>query len=88
MYQPTTGRACSCSPGEERDNCPHCEGTGREIDFCAIHEARKERKKRSRRQVLSVDCESEAREHPDAGAYCNKCGRELVDRIVEILTAN
>lgn len=36
ITQPTTGRACSCRPGRERDNCPRCEGTGKEIDFQAI----------------------------------------------------
>lgn len=35
-YQPKTGRACSCKPGIQRDNCPACEGTGMMIDFAAI----------------------------------------------------
>jgi hypothetical protein len=35
-YQPKTGQACSCKPGQERDNCPSCEGTGQRIDFAKI----------------------------------------------------
>ena len=35
-YQPKTGAACSCKPGQQRDNCPQCEGTGQRIDFAAI----------------------------------------------------
>lgn len=38
-YQPKTGEACSCRPGQERDNCPQCEGTGMRIDFKAIRAA-------------------------------------------------
>lgn len=32
MYQPKTGASCSCKPGVQRDNCPHCEGTGHVVD--------------------------------------------------------
>ena len=35
-YQPKTGIACGCRRGIERDNCPACEGTGKQIDFAAI----------------------------------------------------
>ncbi len=35
-YQPKTGAKCSCRRGQERDNCPQCEGTGMCIDFAAI----------------------------------------------------
>lgn len=35
-YQPKTGQTCSCKPGQQRDNCPQCEGTGMRIDFAAI----------------------------------------------------
>ncbi len=35
-YQPKTGIPCSCKPGQQRDNCPQCEGTGQQIDFAAI----------------------------------------------------
>ena len=35
-YQPKTGEACGCRPGNQRDNCPACEGTGQKIDFAAI----------------------------------------------------
>lgn len=39
-YQPKTGAACGCKPGDHRDNCPNCEGTGMVIDFAAIRRAR------------------------------------------------
>jgi hypothetical protein len=35
-YQPKTGAKCGCRPGQQRDNCPRCEGTGEVIDFAAI----------------------------------------------------
>lgn len=35
-YQPKTGQPCSCRRGQQRDNCPACEGTGMKIDFAAI----------------------------------------------------
>jgi hypothetical protein len=35
-YQPKTGAACGCRPGQQRDNCARCEGTGNVIDFDAI----------------------------------------------------
>lgn len=35
-YQPKTGQSCHCKPGQQRDNCPDCEGTGQRIDFAAI----------------------------------------------------
>lgn len=35
-YQPKTGQKCTCRPGQQRDNCPTCEGTGMVIDFAAI----------------------------------------------------
>ena len=35
-YQPKTGQPCHCKPGQHRDNCPACEGTGMQIDFAAI----------------------------------------------------
>lgn len=36
---PITGRLCFCRPGQARDNCPACEGTGMQIDFAAIRAA-------------------------------------------------
>ena len=42
-FTPKTGATCSCRAGIERDNCPNCEGTGKVIDFRAIHAAREER---------------------------------------------
>lgn len=35
-YQPKTGQACHCKRGQQRDNCPDCEGTGMRIDFAKI----------------------------------------------------
>lgn len=32
---PTLG-PCTCKRGQQRDNCPQCEGTGQRIDFAAI----------------------------------------------------
>jgi hypothetical protein len=40
-YQPKTGQKCYCKPGEERDNCPNCEGTGEVIDFKSIRDRNK-----------------------------------------------
>jgi len=42
-YQPKTGVKCSCKPGQQRDNCPNCEGTGMVIDFAAIRNRTKKR---------------------------------------------
>lgn len=39
-YQPKTGQPCHCKPGQHRDNCPDCEGTGQRIDFAAIRARR------------------------------------------------
>lgn len=44
QYQPKTGQACSCRRGQERDNCPACEGTGQRVDFAAIRAAAKQAK--------------------------------------------
>lgn len=40
-YQPKTGAKCVCRPGQQRDNCPTCEGTGEVIDFAAIRNRNK-----------------------------------------------
>lgn len=37
--QPKTGSPCHCKRGQQRDNCPDCEGTGQRIDFKAIRSA-------------------------------------------------
>jgi hypothetical protein len=34
--QPKTGQPCTCKPGQARDNCTLCEGTGQRIDFAKI----------------------------------------------------
>ena len=38
-YQPKTGVPCDCKRGQQRDNCPQCEGTGQQIDFGAVRAA-------------------------------------------------
>ena len=45
------GHACNCRRGQERDNCPACEGTGHRIDFASI---------RARRAPLVLDLSSPA----------------------------
>lgn len=40
---PQGGDPCSCRPGQARDNCPQCEGTGRRIDFRAHREEMKKK---------------------------------------------
>ena len=37
-YQPKTGQPCGCKRGQQRDNCPECEGTGQRIDFQALRQ--------------------------------------------------
>jgi hypothetical protein len=32
----STGQKCTCRKGVERNNCPHCEGTGWRINFRAV----------------------------------------------------
>jgi hypothetical protein len=38
--QPKTGQPCHCKRGQQRDNCPDCEGTGMRIDFAALRARR------------------------------------------------
>jgi hypothetical protein len=62
-YQPKTGAKCSCKRGQQRDNCPNCEGTGQVIDFVAIRAAVKasmEAKRRLEylRRQLRAECMS------------------------------
>lgn len=45
------GNPCNCRRGQERDNCPACEGTGKRIAFAAI---------RARRAPLVLDLSSPA----------------------------
>ena len=39
-YQPKTGLPCHCRKGIQRDNCPTCEGTGLQIDFARLRQAK------------------------------------------------
>lgn len=55
VYSPKTGAACSCRRGIERDNCAACEGSGRQIDFKAIHARRVSEEKRATRQVTPME---------------------------------
>lgn len=57
-YQPKTGATCSCKPGQQRDNCPACEGTGFVIDFAAIRAKRTETRKTLKQLAAKVhiDC--------------------------------
>lgn len=45
---------CGCRPGQQRDNCPACEGTGQRIDFAAHRAAVKA-------SMAVADAETEAR---------------------------
>lgn len=36
MAHPPTLGPCTCKRGQQRDNCPQCEGTGQRIDFAAL----------------------------------------------------
>jgi len=49
---PTLG-PCSCKRGQQRDNCPQCEGTGQRIDFAAIR-ARNRRPAEKRLTMLEM----------------------------------
>ncbi len=50
-YQPKTGQRCHCKPGQHRDNCPDCEGTGWRIDFAAIRA-----RKTGTNEILIANC--------------------------------
>lgn len=56
---PLTGKPCRCRRGIERDNCPNCEGTGREIDWGAYWTAKRlaEQANRAARRQQSQDPE-------------------------------
>ena len=61
---PTLG-PCSCKRGVARDNCPACEGTGRRIDFRALHA----RPRRCPSEALALTrCTGEAG-HPGACTF-------------------
>lgn len=73
-----TGAACGCRRGQERDNCPQCEGSGKAIDFAAIRRAWKSRvpifvNRDPRGYALKIDDkwmrEHKAALHQDWGGY-------------------
>jgi hypothetical protein len=53
-YTPYTGARCSCKRGVERDNCPTCEGSGKVIDFAAIHAARRDKEEAAARMARDL----------------------------------
>lgn len=70
-YQPKTGEPCSCRPGQQRDNCPSCEGTGMRIDFKKIRDAKTE--KEAGTVYCSVEgCNGVAHDTVDGKRYCYK----------------
>ncbi len=66
-YQPKTGQPCSCKPGQQRDNCPQCEGTGQRIDFAAI---------RNKNKSSAAECE---KCEGDGCKFCNNKGTKKAD---------
>ena len=73
MYQPKTGAPCGCRKGQERDNCPACEGTGQCIDFAAVRA-----RGRAPRPPVPVTCEIVTGTYYQQGYYVNSDdGREL-----------
>lgn len=50
---------CTCKKGQERDNCPQCEGTGFRIDFAAIRNA-----KPTKAQKLTIGTDYNEKDHP------------------------
>jgi len=68
-YQPKTGEACSCKPGVERDNCPHCEGTGMKIDFAAIRARRTEKSIFARQRAFLKADDSDKTPCPNCGQW-------------------
>lgn len=51
----TKGTPCHCKPGQQRDNCPDCEGTGYRIDFAAIRAGGATQTKASRGSYRTKD---------------------------------
>jgi len=41
---PTNG-ICGCTKGQQRDNCPQCEGTGQRIDWNKFHQEKRDWKR-------------------------------------------
>lgn len=80
------GQACNCRRGQERDNCPACEGTGKRINFAAI------RARAAHSMTCAPNCDGsgphvagDVRKLPTGGSsnaiLCRKCyDREIAYR--------
>ena len=55
---PTLG-PCTCKRGQQRDNCPQCEGTGQRIDFAAIRARNAAARAQEHEEVIAKYDESE-----------------------------
>lgn len=49
-----TGTACSCKPGQQRDNCPQCEGSGKTINFAAMRAPTKTKEETQAEQLQGI----------------------------------
>ena len=82
LYQPKTGAACSCKPGQARDNCRQCEGTGQVIDFAAIRARPLEHEEVSGSEACPACGNPEATELGSLGSKywvrCRGCGSDYV----------
>jgi len=75
-YQPKTGKPCHCKPGVHRDNCPDCEGTGKQIDFKAIRDKNKPKKE----ALSKKDFEEIA-----VALHTSKATSETINAICEVM---
>jgi hypothetical protein len=81
-YQPKTDARCSCKLGQQRDNCPNCEGTGYVIDFQAIRDRQNEKNHRRHEcwacginWVAPVEYGETTNLSGEKSVYCPKCGK-------------
>ncbi|MBM4319951.1 MAG: hypothetical protein FJ125_08305 [Deltaproteobacteria bacterium] len=81
-----TGASCTCKRGQERDNCPRCEGSGRVIDFAAMRASRNNTPTADRRPYVEpeavglfrgVNCVTPNREGPTAWAVRGRLAYEV-----------
>ena len=82
IYQPKMGTACSCKPGQARDNCRQCEGTGQVIDFAAIRARPLEHEEVSGSEACPACGNPEVTELGSLGSKywvrCRGCGSDYV----------